>query len=491
MTQIAIQSASSASTAALGWSRLPSSYAIPPTPPSLAEAQQYCARLARTHYENFSVATWFLPKRLRQDFFNVYAYCRISDDLGDEVGDPKAALALLDEWQAELDQCYAGSPRHPVFVALAETVRKFEIPKHEFADLLIAFRQDQTVTRFETFNDVLSYCRHSANPVGHLVLYLCGYHDSERQQLSDNTCTALQLANFWQDVTVDYAKGRIYLPLEDMRRFNVSEDDILCSRNTMHFRGLMRFEVERAREWFARGLPLIGEVKKELAIDIELFSRGGQEILNAIERQDFAVLGRRPSISKGRKLTLVVRAASRKILGIRARTKSKVGFDLQPILQGELLRLRPLRPEDFNDLYAVASDPLIWEQHPARDRYKEEIFRKLFRESLESGGALVAIDAQTGKIIGSSRFHGYDEEKSEIEIGWTFLARSHWGGVYNKEMKMLMLSHAFQFVRNVIFVVGPQNLRSQRAVEKIGGVRVGSRPDQYGRESFVYRISAP
>jgi squalene synthase HpnC len=289
-------------------------YAIPAKSPSLAEAQLYCASLARTHYENFSVATWFLPKNLRQDFFNVYAYCRISDDLGDEVGDPAASLALLDEWQAELDACYSGNPRHPVFVALAETVRKFEIPKREFSDLLIAFRQDQTVTRFETFNDVLAYCRYSANPVGHLVLYLCGYQDAERQQLSDYTCTALQLANFWQDVTVDYAKGRIYLPLEDLRRFNVGEDDILCSRNTPLFRGLMKFEVGRAREWFDRGLPLVGKVRKELAIDLELFSRGGQEILNAIEYQDFAVLGRRPAISKSRKLRLVALAALRKLI---------------------------------------------------------------------------------------------------------------------------------------------------------------------------------
>ena len=199
--------------ASAGWSRLPVEYAIPQSAPSLDQAQEYCRRLARTHYENFSVATWFLPKHLRQDFLNVYAYCRISDDLGDEVGDARAALALLDEWQAELDACYEGNPRHPVFVALAETVTKFEIPKHEFSDLLIAFRQDQTVTRFETFDDVLAYCRYSANPVGHLVLYLCGYHDAERQQLSDYTCTALQLANFWQDVSVDYGKGRIYLPL--------------------------------------------------------------------------------------------------------------------------------------------------------------------------------------------------------------------------------------------------------------------------------------
>jgi squalene synthase HpnC len=300
--------------ATLGWSRLPAAYAIPPTAPSLAEAQEYCRRLARSHYENFSVATWFLPKHLRQDFFNVYAYCRISDDLGDEVGDPTAALTLLDEWQTELDACYAGNPRHPVFVALAETVKKFAIPKHEFSDLLIAFRQDQTVTRFETFNDVLAYCRYSANPVGHLVLYLCGYNDPERQQLSDYTCTALQLANFWQDVTVDYAKGRIYLPLDDLRHYSVTEQDIQQNHNSPAFCEMMKFEVQRAREWFARGLPLVKKVDKEPAVDLELFTRGGQEILNAIERQGFAVLGRRPVISKPRKLALVARAALGKLL---------------------------------------------------------------------------------------------------------------------------------------------------------------------------------
>ncbi len=301
--------------AALGWSRLPAAYAIPHSAPSLEEAQEYCRRLARTHYENFSVATWFLPKHLRQDFLNVYAYCRISDDLGDEVGDASAALALLDEWQAQLDACYEGNPRHPVFVALAETVKKFAIPRHEFSDLLIAFRQDQTITRFETFDNVLDYCRYSANPVGHLVLYLCGYHDAERQQLSDCTCTALQLANFWQDVSVDYAKGRIYLPLEDLRSYSVNEEAIQQNRNTPAFCAMMKFEVERARQWFDRGLPLVKKVDAELAIDIELFSRGGQEILNAIERQNFAVLGRRPVISKPRRLALVARAALGKIRG--------------------------------------------------------------------------------------------------------------------------------------------------------------------------------
>jgi squalene synthase HpnC len=298
----------------VGWNALPESYRIPAAAPSLEEARAYCERLAKSHYENFSVATWFLPSRLRQHFYNVYAYCRISDDLGDEVGDPQQSLELLDQWQAELNACYAGSPKHPVFVALAETVKQFGIPQHEFSDLLIAFRQDQTVTRFEMFDDVLAYCRYSANPVGHLVLYLCGYNDAERQQLSDCTCTALQLANFWQDVFVDYGKGRIYLPLEDLRRFGVSGEDIAQRRATPQFVAMMRFEVEQARGWFARGLPLVKMVNRELAIDLELFSRGGQEILNAIERQGFDVLRARPEISKSRKLMLLLRAAMGKLL---------------------------------------------------------------------------------------------------------------------------------------------------------------------------------
>ncbi|MBZ5530749.1 MAG: squalene synthase HpnC [Acidobacteriia bacterium] len=299
---------------ALGWNALPESYRIPEAAPSLADARAYCERLAKTHYENFSVATWFLPAKLRQHFYNVYAYCRISDDLGDEVGDAQQSLELLDLWEEELNACYAGAPKHPVFVALAETVRQCGIPKHEFSDLLIAFRQDQTITRFPTFDDVLAYCKYSANPVGHLVLYLCGYSDAERQQLSDYICTALQLANFWQDVTVDYGKGRIYLPLDGLRRFGVSEDDIAQRRATPQFIELMKFEVQRAREWFERGLPLIKMVNKELAIDLELFSRGGQEILNAIERQGYDVLGHRPVISKSRKLLLVARAAAGKLL---------------------------------------------------------------------------------------------------------------------------------------------------------------------------------
>ena len=293
---------------------LPLEYAFPARALGLAEAREYCRRLARRHYENFSVASWFLPTRLRQHFFNVYAYCRIADDLGDEAGDSRVALRLLEEWERELDACYHGNPRHPVFVALAETVVQFEIPQQTFADLLTAFRQDQVVSRYPTFDDLLGYCRYSANPVGRLVLYVCGYRDPERQQLSDATCTALQLANFWQDVSVDCRKGRMYLPLEDLTRFGVREEDIAGERNTPAFCQMMRFEVERARDWFRRGLPLADRIDRALAIDIELFSRGGQGILDAIERQQFQVLGRRPAISKTRKLALVARAAWGRLL---------------------------------------------------------------------------------------------------------------------------------------------------------------------------------
>jgi RimJ/RimL family protein N-acetyltransferase len=167
-----------------------------------------------------------------------------------------------------------------------------------------------------------------------------------------------------------------------------------------------------------------------------------------------------------------------------------MSFDRQPLLKGNLVELRPLRSEDYHDLFAVAADPLIWEQHPDKSRHEENGFQLFFQEALASGGALVAIDAATQVVIGSSRFHGYDEQRSEVEIGWTFLARSHWGGIYNGEMKRLMLQHAFRFVDSVVFLVGLQNLRSQRAVEKLGAVRAGSRPDARGTVSYVYRMTA-
>src|SRR5580704_14631358 len=299
-----------------GWSALPAEYRMPEQRPTLEQARAYCRRLATTHYENFHVASWFLPARLRPHFHSIYAYCRIADDLGDETGNREQSLALLDLWGDELDACYRGEARHPVFVALAESIRACDIPKTPFADLLIAFKQDQTVTRFETMADVLDYCRYSANPVGHLVLYVCGYRDPERFALSDHTCSALQLANFWQDVRTDYRdRDRIYFPAEDMRRFAVDETTIANGKFTPAFRDLMRYEVDFARRMFEQGLPLIGMVDRELAVDLDLFSRGGLEILRAIEQQDYDVLRSRPSISKSRKAALLVRALTGKFFG--------------------------------------------------------------------------------------------------------------------------------------------------------------------------------
>jgi squalene synthase HpnC len=303
---------------ARGWAALPPGYRIPDVAPTLDEARAWCQQLAESHYENFHVATWFLPKSLRPHFHSIYAYCRISDDLGDEVGDPSVALALLDLWGRELDACYEGHARHPVFVALAETIRTCNIPKEPFADLLVAFRQDQTVTRYAAMDDVLGYCRYSANPVGRLVLYACGEVPpdkiDENFRLSDLTCSALQLANFWQDVHVDFAKDRVYLPQDDMRRFGVSDETIAGGVATPEFRALLRHEVNYARSLFERGLPLILRVNRDLALDLDLFSRGGLEILRAIERRDYDVLSARPSISRRTKLALALRALGGKML---------------------------------------------------------------------------------------------------------------------------------------------------------------------------------
>ena len=297
-----------------GWSALPASYRMPDTAPSLEEARAWCRNLAETHYENFHVASWFLPQRLRPHFHAVYAYCRVSDDLGDEVETTEQALALLDFWGAELDACYQGRARHPVFVALAETIRACAIPKEPFADLLVAFRQDQTVKRYRTMDELRGYCRYSANPVGRLVLYVCGYTDRERFRLSDATCTALQLANFWQDVAQDYARVRIYLPLDAMERYGVTEAIIAAGEATPNFRALLKYEVDTAREMFDIGLPLIQKVDRELALDLDLFSRGGLEILRAIENRDYDVLRARPALSSMTKLSLVMRAVTGKFV---------------------------------------------------------------------------------------------------------------------------------------------------------------------------------
>ncbi len=280
---------------------------------SLAAAERYTRWLATHHYENFHVASWLLPRRLRRHFYNVYAYCRWADDLGDEIPDPARALASLDAWERELDLCYAGRPSHPVFVALAATVREFDIPAQPFRDLLAAFRQDQTVHRYESWDDVLGYCRYSANPVGHLVLYLCGYRDPARQALSDATCTALQLANFWQDVARDLDNGRIYIPLEALRAHGLSAADLEARRFDPRYAALLRDLVARTRELFARGLPLLDQVDAALRVDLDLFTRGGLAVLDAIEASGCNTIEHRPAIGKAARLRLLVRALAARV----------------------------------------------------------------------------------------------------------------------------------------------------------------------------------
>ena len=266
-------------------------------PYSPEEARAYTRWLATHHYENFHVVSFLLPKRLHQDFFNVYAYCRWADDLADETGDRDESLRLLAWWAGELDAMYAGRAVHPVFVALASTVQAHGIPREPFADLVRAFVQDQSVTRYRNWEELFGYCRNSANPVGRLVLYLGGYSDPARQRLSDATCTALQLANFWQDVTVDLRKDRVYIPLDAMERHGYTLEDLRAGRATPAFRSLMKELVEKARELFLEGLPLSGMVDRRLALDIDLFSRGGMRVLEKIERQGYDVLRARPAVT--------------------------------------------------------------------------------------------------------------------------------------------------------------------------------------------------
>jgi squalene synthase HpnC len=275
------------------------------------EARAYTRWLATHHYENFHVVSFLLPKRLHQDFYNVYAYCRWADDLGDEIGDRAESLRLLEWWRGELDRMYAGRAAHPVFVALGGTVRKYGIPREPFANLIEAFVQDQMVTRYRTWDDLFGYCRNSANPVGRLVLYLCGYSDPERQRLSDATCTALQLANFWQDVTVDLLKDRVYIPLEIMERHGYPLEGLFESLDSPAFRSVMREIVAKARDLFEEGLPLVCMVDRRLALDIDLFSRGGMRILDKIEERDYDVLRARPVISKAERVWLLARSLAR------------------------------------------------------------------------------------------------------------------------------------------------------------------------------------
>lgn len=285
--------------------------AYPPFSPSRARA--YCRNLAQTHYENFSVATLLLPRRLVPHFHAVYAYCRWADDLGDETAGGDEALRLLAWWREELLECYDGRPRHPVMIALAATIRRFNIPAQPFLDLLSAFEQDQRVKEYDTYAQLLGYCRHSANPVGRLVLYLCEAFDEQNARLSDCVCTGLQLANFWQDVARDYDIGRVYLPAEDRRRFGYADADLRARRFTPAFAELMRFEVDRARRLFEEGAGLIPRVPAEVQLDIELFIRGGLAILGRIEAIGYNVWQTRPVVPKWEKAALLGGVLARRL----------------------------------------------------------------------------------------------------------------------------------------------------------------------------------
>ncbi len=274
-------------------------------------AEEYTRWLATHHYENFHVVSFLLPKRLHQDFYNVYAFCRWADDLGDEIGDRAESLRLLAWWRTELEAMYQGRVHHPVFVALEGTARKYNLPIQLFSDLISAFEQDQRVARYQNWDELFAYCRCSANPVGRLVLRLCGYDDDERDRLSDATCTALQLANFWQDVTVDFAKDRVYLPLHLFAKHGYTVEDLAAHRFNPAFQAVMREAVEKAHALFEEGLPLIKMVNRRLALDLELFSRGGMRVLKKIEQQNYNVLAARPKVSKADRIGLVAHALLR------------------------------------------------------------------------------------------------------------------------------------------------------------------------------------
>jgi squalene synthase HpnC len=281
-------------------------------PPHLeSEAIAYTRWLATHHYENFHVVSFLLPKHLHQDFYNVYAFCRWADDLGDEIGDPQESLRLLAWWRNELQGMYGGEASHPVFVALRRTVDRHHIPIEPFDRLIRAFEQDQTVTRYQTFDDVFGYCVNSANPVGHLVLYLCGYRDSERQQLSDYTCTALQLANFWQDIAVDLKKNRVYLPLDLLSTCGYTVEELFGLKYDARFEAVMGEAVRVAEDLFRKGLPLIEMVDRRLALDLDLFSRGGMKILQKIRNQRYNVLQCRPQISKVERVGILLQCLPR------------------------------------------------------------------------------------------------------------------------------------------------------------------------------------
>ena len=302
----------------------PAEYAVPAVRPTLAEAQAWCRNLATTHYENFHVATWFLPKRVRPYFESIYAFSRVSDDLGDEVASTEIALRLLGEWREMLDECYEAPERslHPVYVALQQTIRETEVPKQLFEDLIDAFVMDQTHTNWESLAALEGYSKLSANPVGRLVLWVSGYRDEERARLSDKVCTALQLANFWQDVVEDWERGRRYLPACEMARFGVTDAELATKRFTPGFRAMMQYLVEYAGAMLAEGGRISGEVDRELAVTLRLFEGGGRAALDGIVAQDYDVLARRPSVGKATKMRLLAGALAGKTVGMLHRSRA-------------------------------------------------------------------------------------------------------------------------------------------------------------------------
>ena len=268
----------------------------------LADAFAYCEHLAKSHYENFTVVSWFLPKSIRASMYAVYAFCRHTDDLGDEAAGDR--LALLGAWETDLWRCYGGEPEHLILLALQATIRLHDIPAEPFLKLIEANRMDQRISRYETYDDLLRYCDHSANSVGHMVLHVFGYADVKRHTLSDATCTALQLANFLQDIRHDFANGRIYLPREDLYRFGYTEQLMERDEYNAAFRDLVAFEVARARALFLQGAPLTDLVGPRLRLDLRLFTQGGMAVLDAIEARNYDVLSRRPVVSKAVKARL-------------------------------------------------------------------------------------------------------------------------------------------------------------------------------------------
>ncbi|WP_255462229.1 squalene synthase HpnC [Granulicella sp. WH15] len=296
----------------------PAEYLTPAVRPSLVEAQQWCKTLATTHYENFHVATWFLPKRVRPYFQSIYAFSRVADDLGDEVADPVLAANLLTTWQGMLDECYdePARSRHPVFVALQQTIAETGVPRQLFSDLIHAFQMDQTVTRYESLEQLIGYSRYSANPVGRLVLWVSGYRDEERGLLSDKVCTALQLVNFWQDVVEDWERGRRYLPADAMQRFGVTDEHIAGRVFTPGFKQMMVFLTDYARTMLLEGGAISGTVDRELTVTLDLFRKGGEAAIDGIVAQGYDVLRARPSVSKTTKMQLLGGALVGKLGGL-------------------------------------------------------------------------------------------------------------------------------------------------------------------------------